>query len=49
MCVYLYFIMIKNCNAEFLLMKTSKMFFMTVILYCTVFMIYYKAFRFITI
>ncbi len=49
MCVYLYSVMMKNCNAEFLLIRTFKMFFVTVILCCIVFMIYCRVFRFIII
>ncbi len=41
--------MMKNCNAEFLLMRISRMFFVTVILCCIIFIIYYKAFRFTAI
>ncbi len=48
-CVYLYSVMMKNCNAEFLLMRISRMFFVTVMLCYTVFMIYYRAFRSATI
>ncbi len=45
MYIYLYFVMMKNCNAEFLLIKIFKMFFVTVMLYYIIFMIYHKTFR----
>ena len=47
--MYLYSVMMKNCNAEFLLMRTFKMFFVIVILYYIVFIIYCKAFKSVTI
>ncbi len=37
--------MMKNCNAEFLLMRIFRMFFVTVMLCYIVFIIYCKAFR----
>jgi len=45
MYVCLYSVMMKNCNAEFLLMKIFRMFFVTVVLCCTVFMVCCRAFR----
>ncbi len=43
--MYLYSVMTENCNAEFLLIKIFKIFFITVMLCCTVFIICYKTFR----
>ncbi len=49
MCIYLYSVMTENCNAEFLLMRIFRMFFVIIVLCCTVFMIHYRIFRFTVI
>jgi len=49
MCVCLYSVVMKNCNAEFLLIRIFRMFFMTVMLCYTVFMIHHRTFRSATI